>query len=139
MPSISTKSLVKYSYSSNSKSSSSSSNILPVSSINEYLIISETASNTPEPHIPQGGWFPIVSIFSSLDKSILLIAPNIPPTPCFILAPSKAGPAAVEQVITSSLLPIAISPLVPKSNNNEYFSDSNIPEDNIPAVISLPT
>ena len=26
-----------------------------------------------------------------------------------------------------------------RSNNNEYFSDSNIPEDNIPAVISLPT
>ena len=76
--------------------------------------------------------------FKLLTKLILSIAPLMPPTPYCILAPSKAGPAAVEQEYIQSLFPKTISPFVPMSISKHVSSELFILLDKIAATVSAP-
>ncbi len=90
--------------------------------------------------MPRAGCPPMVAycIPSSFIQT-LLIAPLTPPIPYRMLAPSNAGPAAVEQAIISSRFPRAISPLVPISIKRASSSFSAMPDAIMAATVSAPT
>ncbi len=122
------------------KGSSSRLRSFPFSLMTSIFNSSATASIRPVPHIPMAFAFPIV--FTSIPDSfitIFSIAPSLALIPWVIRAPSKAGPAAVEQEMSLSLFPMTSSPLVPISMANFISSPLCISEARITATVSPPT
>ena len=109
-----------------------SSNV-PFSSMSPSRTASPTASIIPVPHKPIGV-SPAMVLSStvlippvaagSLSRTRFVTAPGTPATPQDIFPPSKTGPAAAEVTRNPSAPPAAISPLVPMSSSNTFFSRS---------------
>ena len=94
----------------------------------------------PLPQMPLASTCPITvaCIFPS-ESDTREMAPVAARIPIRIELASKAGPAAVEAQRIPWLLPIAISPLVPRSTNAISLSATGIPTAIIPARMSDPT
>ena len=67
------------------------------------------------------------------------MAPGAPRIPKRILAPSKAGPAAVEQARRRSRFPRTISPLVPMSMSRVSSSRRSKAAETMHPTVSAPT
>ena len=115
---------------------------LPFWSIIPVRSISEIASIMPEPQMPRGLPPPMTRIDGSrVTGSIITdsIAPGVALMPHLMPLPSKQGPAEQAAVMIHSLLPIAISPLVPMSMNSASSSLRVIFDASTPATMSPPT
>ncbi len=132
----------KISSASSYPSSKYSSSRSPVPSMMRAFRSSQTVSTTPVPHRPTGVLSPMIPSFTLpvfMSISTDFTAPGILPVPQDMLPPSKAGPAAVDVTSIPFWLPIAISPLVPRSTSISTSSLLSIPHSQIPARISAPT
>ena len=94
----------------------------------------------PEPQIP-AGLPPPITLHSSFPSTrcACSIAPSAPRIPQAILAPSKAGPAAVEHAIRRFSFPRTISPFVPMSIISVIFFSSSRFTARRHATVSAPT
>ena len=85
------------------------------------LTSSLTAARIPLPQIPTGSLLPIVFIFTKpFIISISSIAPSEALIPELIFIPSRAGPAAQEQLKSFPAFESTISPFVPMSINRTF-------------------
>jgi len=79
------------------------------------LSIPAARSTSPDPQIPRAGVSPMVWYSTRWLMRTASMAPSAARIPQDSCAPSKAGPAAVEQATRRSREPSAISPFVPMS------------------------
>ena len=119
--------------------SSSGSRSRPVPSTTPLLSISASASTMPVPQMPLGYPPPMTTYQNSpWAKLTLLMAPGTERMPQLISAPSNAGPQATEQLMSPSLPPSTISPLVPMSSRRRTPSFPAMPVACTAATVSPP-